>query len=94
MSTVTVRTSSSTVVFPSARAVLVESQRSEHLSDVGGEPVLTVVERHATWTISCPTRVNGWPGGVIKAKARPGERAAGWEYSINADLVDEVTVGP
>ena len=94
MSTVTVRTSLSTVVFPSARAVLVESQRSEHLPTVGGEPALTVVERSATWTISCATRVNGWPGGVIKAKARPGERVPGWEYAINADLVDEVMVGP
>jgi hypothetical protein len=94
MSRVTVRTSSSTVVFPNARAELVESQRSEHVPDAAGEPRLTVVERRATWTITCPARVNGWPGGVIKAKARPGERAPGWEYAINADLVDEVTVVP
>lgn len=92
MSTVTVRTSHSTVVFPEARAVLAETQRSEHLPDPDGTPCLTVVERRAEWTISSPARVNGWLGGVRKAVARPGERAPGWEYAIAADLVDEVTV--
>lgn len=92
MPTVTVRTTSSTVVFPDARAVLVEYRRSEHLPHSDGAAHLTVVERRAEWTIACPTRVDGWLGAVRRAVARPGERSAPWEYAIAADLVNEVTV--
>lgn len=92
MSTVIVRAGRFTTIFHDARAVLVEEQRSKHVVGDDGVGRLTVVEREATWTISTTKRVDGWIGGINRAMSAPGETRVVWEYSANAELIDDVTV--
>lgn len=91
MSTVTVRTSSSTVVFPDASARLVESRASEYVPDGDGFR-LAVVDQGAVWTITTPARVGGWMYAVRKTLPLPGARTSAWEYTVLAEHVLEVTV--
>lgn len=91
MATVTVRTSSSTVVFPDASARLVESRASEYVPDGDGFR-LAVVDQGAVWTITTPARVGGWMYAVRKTLPLPGARTSAWEYTVLAEHVVEVVV--